>query len=135
MHDASMSAPAPAPRRSLLDLLPIAVAAATAAGWGGGWHWLLDLANHFRWYWLLLACVAVATSWRRTGWLARSCLAVALAGNLWALLPYWLPAAGGSAAAAPTATGRRVSGACASSATRACPRSWPPSPTRRATTP
>jgi endonuclease/exonuclease/phosphatase (EEP) superfamily protein YafD len=107
MHEASISAPAPAPRRSLLDFLPFAVAAATVAGWGGGWHWLLDLANHFRWYWLLLACVAVATSWRRTGWLERSCLAVALAGNLWALLPYWIPPAGGGAVAGPPATGSR----------------------------
>jgi endonuclease/exonuclease/phosphatase (EEP) superfamily protein YafD len=107
MHDAPRPSPAPAPRRSLLDFLPFAVAAATAAGWGGGWHWLLDLANHFRWYWLLLACVSVATSWRRTGWLARGCLAVALAGNLWALLPYWLPPAGGDAVAGPPTAGRR----------------------------
>ena len=102
----STSAAARPPRRSLLDILPFAVAAATVAGWCGGWHWLLDLANHFRWYWLLLACLSIAASWRRLGWLARGCLALALASNLLAMTPYWIPPGGGNALAETPAAGR-----------------------------
>jgi endonuclease/exonuclease/phosphatase (EEP) superfamily protein YafD len=105
MHDAPRSSPATA-RRSLIDCLPFALAAATVAGWCGAWHWLLDLANHFRWYWLVLAVVSLAVSGRRAGWLSRGCLAIALLGNLWALLPYWLPASGGTAIAGPPAASR-----------------------------
>jgi endonuclease/exonuclease/phosphatase (EEP) superfamily protein YafD len=110
MHDAPRrtsadAAPSP-PRRSLFHWLPFPLAAVTLAGFGGGWHWLLDLTSHFRWYWLLLALACLAVSWRQAGRVALACLAVTVLGNVWPLLPYWLPAAGGSAIAAPTAAAR-----------------------------
>lgn len=89
MHDA----PRPAGRGRLFAWLPVPLAAVTLVGFGGGWHWLFDLTSHFRWYWLLLALVCLAASWRRIGRLALACLVVAVLGNLWPLLPYWLPAA------------------------------------------
>ena len=81
----------PAPRSSLFTWLPYPLVAATLAGFIGGWHWLLDLTSHFRWYWLLMALVCLAASWRRVGRVAVACLAVAVLGNAWPMLPYWLP--------------------------------------------
>lgn len=78
--------------------------AATVAGSCGGWHWILDLASHFRWYWLLAAgaCVMLAARRPRSG--AMACAVLALAGNAWALLPCWLsPAPPAAAVAAETA--------------------------------
>jgi endonuclease/exonuclease/phosphatase (EEP) superfamily protein YafD len=101
MPDASRPAAA-APRRSPFRWLPFPLAAATLAGFAGRWHWLLDLASHFRWYWLTLALIAVACCWRRGGPAVRCCLVVALLGNAGPLLPYWVPpTAGGAAVAAP----------------------------------
>jgi endonuclease/exonuclease/phosphatase (EEP) superfamily protein YafD len=89
--------PAPPPRRSLaVDLPAYGLAFATLAGFAGGWHWLLDLASHFRWYWLLAALVWFAVASRRRSTPAGVCLAVAIAANAWAILPYWLPPAGGT---------------------------------------
>jgi endonuclease/exonuclease/phosphatase (EEP) superfamily protein YafD len=80
------------------DLPAFGLAAATVAGFAGGWHWLLDLASHFRWYWLLAALVWFAVApWRRSR-LATGCLVAAAAANAWTLLPYWMPAAAGDAA-------------------------------------
>ena len=86
------AAPASPPRRGLLELASCCLAAATVAGWCGGWHWLLDLASHFRCYWLLLALPCLALTWRRAAWPVRCCLAAAVVGNAWPLLPYWMPA-------------------------------------------
>ena len=75
------------------DLPAYGLAAASLAGFAGGWHWLLDLASHFRWYWLLAALVWFAVApWRRSR-LATLCLCAAMAANAWAILPYWMPAA------------------------------------------
>lgn len=90
----------PRPPRGLFAWLPFPLAAVTLAGFAGRWHWLLDLTSHFRWYWLLLAIVCLASSWRRAGRVAIACLAVAVVGNAWPMLPYWLPAAARPAAAA-----------------------------------
>lgn len=110
MTDAPRTAPANttavAPRRSFFHWLPFPLAAVTLAGFGGGWHWLFDLTSHFRWYWLLLAVVCLAASWRRAGRGALVCLAVAGLGNVWPLLPYWLPSAGDTVTAAPPAAAR-----------------------------
>jgi len=89
---AAVPDPASVPRSSLFTWLPFPLAAVTLAGFVGGWHWLLDLASHFRWYWLLLAVACLAASWRRAGRGVVACLAVAVLGNAWPLLPYWLPA-------------------------------------------
>lgn len=86
--------PAPHRRGSLLiDGLPVAALAVTLAAACGRWHWLPDLANHFRWYylawalaWLPLAAVC------RSGRLAWLCLGTVIALNGWAMVPYWLPA-------------------------------------------
>jgi endonuclease/exonuclease/phosphatase (EEP) superfamily protein YafD len=99
MHDAPPD-PTAAPRRSLFAWLPFPLAGATLAGFAGRWHWTLDLFSHFRWYWLLLALVCLAASGRRSGRIALACLAVAVVGNAWPMLPYWLPSAGLSPAAA-----------------------------------
>lgn len=110
MHDAPRRASAdaaPSPsRRSLFRWLPLPLAAVTLAGFGGGWHWLLDLTSHFRWYWLLLALVCLAASWRRAGRVALACLTVAVLGNVWPLLPYWVAPAGGTVTAAQPAAAR-----------------------------
>ena len=75
------------------DLPAYGLATASLAGFAGGAHWLLDLASHFRWYWLLFALVWFAVApWRRSR-LATLCLLAAMAANAWALLPYWMPAA------------------------------------------
>ncbi len=80
------------------DLPAYGLAAASLAGFAGGWHWLLDLASHFRWDWLLAALVWFAVApWRRSR-LAMLCLLAAMAANAWALLPYWIPAAAEEAA-------------------------------------
>lgn len=94
------------PRRSLFHWLPFPLATVTLASFGGGWHWLLDLTSHFRWYWLLLALVCLAASWRRAGRGALACLAVAVIGNVWPLLPYWFAAFGDTVTAAPTTAPR-----------------------------
>jgi endonuclease/exonuclease/phosphatase (EEP) superfamily protein YafD len=108
MHDAARpAASAPAPRGSLFHWLPLPLAALTLAGFAGRWHWLLDLTSHFRWYWLLLAVACLAASWRRVGRVALACLAVAVLGNAWPMLPYWLPAAAPRHAAAAAAAPQR----------------------------
>jgi len=77
--------------------------AATLAGYAGRWHWLADLASHFRWYWLVAALVWFAVAgWRRDR-LSAACLGVALVGNVIPLAPYWIPA-DGTGAPGPTAT-------------------------------
>ena len=67
--------------------------AATLGGFGGGWNWVLDLASHFRWYYLLAAAVGLAVSCFRARIGTRLVMAAALAINAWTMLPYWLPAA------------------------------------------
>ncbi len=86
----------PRTRRAALDLPAWMLAGLTLAGFAGRWHWLLDLASHFRWYYLLATLVWFAITSRRRGRLATACLVVAVGANAWAILPYWLPA--GSAA-------------------------------------
>lgn len=110
MHNASrrgsaVTAATP-PRSSLFRWLPFPLAAVTLAGFCGGWHWLLDLPSHFRWYWLLLALVCLAASGRRAGRSGLACLAVAVVGNVWPLLPYWVPSASGTVTAATPAAPR-----------------------------
>jgi endonuclease/exonuclease/phosphatase (EEP) superfamily protein YafD len=63
----------------------------TVAGSCGAWHWLLDLAGHFRAYWLVAAAVGLVLALRRPRSIALVCCALALAGNVWAMLPFWLP--------------------------------------------
>ncbi len=84
------------PRRSMaaFDLPAWGLAAATLAGFAGRWHWLLDLASHFRWYLLLTTLVWFAVTTRRRSRLATACLVIAVGANVWAILPYWLPATG-----------------------------------------
>jgi endonuclease/exonuclease/phosphatase (EEP) superfamily protein YafD len=77
--------------RAAFDLPAWGLAAATLAGFAGRWHWLLDLASHFRWYWLLATLVWFAVTSRRRSRLATACLVIAVGANLWAILPYWLP--------------------------------------------
>lgn len=98
------TADTPAPRSGFrvpwFDVAAVAILAATVAGWCGGWHWLLDLASHFRWYWLVLALAGLAAGlvWRRPT--AISCLAFAAVANGREMLPYWLPPARPAAVAA-----------------------------------
>jgi endonuclease/exonuclease/phosphatase (EEP) superfamily protein YafD len=86
-----------------LSRLPILAAATllalTVAGACGEWHWLLDLTSHFRWYWMLAAAAGLAASlrWPRSPACVMSGLA--LLGNAWAMLPFWMPP--GSAAGKP----------------------------------
>jgi endonuclease/exonuclease/phosphatase (EEP) superfamily protein YafD len=86
--------PPDTPRRripSALDLPAYGLAAVTLAGFAGGWHWLLDLASHFRWYWLLAALIGLAVAPGRRSRLATACLLAAMAANAAPLLPYWMP--------------------------------------------
>jgi len=78
--------------------------AVTIAGSCGAWHWLLDLASHFRWYGLLAAGAGVVLAARRPRSLAMACAGLALAGNAWALLPCWLPPPATSAVAVAAET-------------------------------
>lgn len=93
------------PPISLFAAVAWLLLAATAAGSAGRWHWLLDLASHFRWYLLILACVWLSATLRRLGRAATVGLVAAIAWNAWAVLPYWLPTGGSrepqAAAAAP----------------------------------
>ena len=77
--------------------------AATLAGFCGDWNWVLDLASHFRSYYLLAAAVGLAVSCFRAGIATRVVMAAALAINAWTMLPYWLPAAEAASPAAATA--------------------------------
>jgi len=101
-------APPPPGRTPPWPLLAYAacVLAGTVAGWGGRWHWLLDLASHFRSIWLLLAIAGLVACARWPSRFAAVCLALAAAGNAAEMLPYWLPARGVEDASA--ATGPRV---------------------------
>ncbi|MDA1202501.1 MAG: endonuclease/exonuclease/phosphatase family protein [Planctomycetota bacterium] len=84
----------PGRRPAGLFLIPtLGLVAVTAVSFAGRWHWLLDLASHFRWYWLVAAVAWLALAARRQGRLATSCLALVVIANGAALLPYWLPAA------------------------------------------
>jgi len=83
-----------------MRVFAVAVLAGTVAGWCGRWHWLLDLASHFRSTWLLLAIVGLGASLRWRSAVAAVCLAVAAAGNVVEMLPYWLPARSDPVAAA-----------------------------------
>lgn len=66
------------------------VLAATVAGSAGRWHWLLDLASHFRWYLLLGGCIWLVAMARRLGRPAAAGLLVAIVWNAAGILPYWL---------------------------------------------
>ena len=76
--------------RPWLDALAAALLAVTVAGSWGAWHWLLDLTSHFRWYWLLAAAAGVVLAARRPWSPALACSGLALVGNAWAMLPFWL---------------------------------------------
>jgi endonuclease/exonuclease/phosphatase (EEP) superfamily protein YafD len=77
--------------------------AATFAGFCGDWNWVLDLASHFRWYYLLAAAVGLAVSCLRAGVGTRLVMAAVFAINAWTMLPYWLPAEGAVSPAAAMA--------------------------------
>lgn len=83
--------PAPLLTR-LLAAVSVAALTATVAGSLGAWHWLLDLASHFRWYWLLAAALGLACSIRPLRPLPAACCGLAVAVNAWAMAPFWLPA-------------------------------------------
>lgn len=94
---AAVPEPVPAGHRRLRRLLTVAgglVLVATACGFGGDWHWLLDLASHFRWYWMLAAAIGLAISLAVRARPAAIACGLALLGNAWAMLPFWLPAGG-----------------------------------------
>ena len=65
--------------------------AATLAGSCGRWHWLLDLASHFRWYYFVLAALWLAgICWQKRR-VAQCCLGLILVWNGGLMLPYYLP--------------------------------------------
>jgi len=76
---------------ALLTVAAVLLLAVSVAGSGGAWHWLLDLASHFRAYWLGAAVVGLAVAARQPRSLACACCGLAVAGNAWPLLPFWLP--------------------------------------------
>ncbi len=78
-------------RRSILDFGPPGLLAATLAGSCGEWHWFLDLASHFRWYYFVLAVVWPAGIFRRKWRASQCCLGVTLLWNGGLLMPYYLP--------------------------------------------
>ena len=75
-----------------LSVVAALLLGATVAGSCGAWHWILDLAGHFRAYWLVAAAVGLVLSLRRPRSIALACCALALVGNVLAMLPFWLPA-------------------------------------------
>lgn len=98
--------------RSRFDTL-LAVAAAlllgvTLAGFCGEWSWLCDLASNFRGYWLVAAGVGLVLASRRPRSLASACSALALAVNVWALAPCWMPRPAGPPAVAAAESGGAV---------------------------
>jgi endonuclease/exonuclease/phosphatase (EEP) superfamily protein YafD len=101
MTTASQPSPPRSQRFTALDACGLATLAATLAGSCGHWHWLLDLAANFRWYWLVAAIFGLVASVRWPRRFAFGCLVAAAAGNGWELAPYWLPAP-----AAPAVRGR-----------------------------
>jgi endonuclease/exonuclease/phosphatase (EEP) superfamily protein YafD len=85
--------PPPPPARPIgsrwLAFFGGAVLGGTVAGWCGRWHWLLDLASHFRPYWLAVAVAGLVACLRWRSPVAAACLALAAAANVRELLPYW----------------------------------------------
>jgi len=80
--------------RAAVTVAAVLLLAVTVAGSCGAWHWLLDLAGHFRVYWLVAAAMGLGIAARRPRSLAFVCCCLAAAGNAWALLPFWLPPPG-----------------------------------------
>ncbi|MFM7109329.1 MAG: endonuclease/exonuclease/phosphatase family protein [Planctomycetaceae bacterium] len=90
--------------RSLPAVAAALLLAVTVAGSCGAGHWLLDLASHFRGYWLVAAAVGAVLALRRPRSVAFACCLLALAGNAWAMLPFWMPPSTVLPAAAAAAT-------------------------------
>src|SRR5690606_23524185 len=63
--DAGPRANARTAPRTLACVLFVAALVPSWLGLLGSWHWLLDLASHFRWQYLAAGCAAMAWSWWR----------------------------------------------------------------------
>ncbi|MBS0203413.1 MAG: endonuclease/exonuclease/phosphatase family protein [Planctomycetes bacterium] len=75
------------------ELGSIGLLLATVAGSCGQWHWLLDLASHFCWYYFVFAGLWLIVTFRsRPHWIT-GCLGIVLFWNGWLILPHYLPAA------------------------------------------
>lgn len=83
--------PAPAPRSILTSVGPSALLVATVIASGGAWHWILDLASHFRCYYLILALVWLLAICRQRRRVPQACLTLAVVWNGWLILPYYWP--------------------------------------------
>lgn len=82
---------APTPLRSLTDFGAPALLVGTVIASGGAWHWMFDLASHFRCYYFVLALVwLLAICWQRRR-VPQACLTIAVVWNGWLILPYYWP--------------------------------------------
>ena len=79
------------PRWTLFDVGAWGLLAVTLAGSCGAWHWLLDLASHFRLYYFLLSTLCLIGICRQKRRVSKCCLGLAVAWNGGLLLPYYLP--------------------------------------------
>lgn len=83
--------PAPLQRGSLLTLGPPALLVATVIASAGSWHWILDLASHFRCYYFALALIWLLALCRQRWRSPQICLTLAVIWNGWLILPYYWP--------------------------------------------
>lgn len=81
----------PPPRGSLLDFGPPALLIATVVASAGSWHWILDLASHFRCYYFVLALFSLLAICRKRRRYPQVCLTLAVIWNGWLILPYYWP--------------------------------------------
>lgn len=89
----------------LIDVLGLPAVVLTVAGFLGGWHWLIDLAAHFRLQYALgLTLLALLAAARRR-WIRLAVLIAAAGVNGWLVASLWLPPVGmpPAASASPTA--------------------------------
>ena len=78
---------------SLLDLGPVALLLITVAGSLGAWHWMLDLTNHFHWYYFAFGAVWLLSVCRQNRRLSQCCLIPVIVWNGTLLLPFYVPVA------------------------------------------
>ena len=97
-------------RTRAVSLLMLGLCVVSVAGFAGAWHWVLDLASHFRVQYALLLLAALFVGWLCRVRAAVLCLSAGcLAAQLGALLPFLVVSESTPApAATPSASALRV---------------------------
>lgn len=89
----TMSRPArsrPAGRR-LLEVGPWVLMIVTLLAFCGEYHWIFDLAAHFRWYYWMISVAWAIVLWKQVRSWSMSCLCLVCICNGCLVLPYFVP--------------------------------------------